>query len=67
MSDGWLTLAIHTTIEERIFYPGVKRPETAGLLECSVEEHLAAKQVLATLMDAVPTRIRSLTSWSWSA
>ncbi|HEY8923859.1 MAG TPA: hemerythrin domain-containing protein [Polyangia bacterium] len=46
-------LAIHTTIEERIFYPGVKRDETAALLENSVDEHLRAKRVLATLMESM--------------
>jgi iron-sulfur cluster repair protein YtfE (RIC family) len=47
-------LAIHTTIEERIFYPAVKSPETAELLEESVDDHLRAKQVLAALMEAAP-------------
>jgi len=44
-------LAIHTTIEEQIFYPAVKRADTAELLQHSVEEHLEAKRVLATLLD----------------
>jgi hypothetical protein len=57
LADG---LAIHTTIEERIFYPGVKRPETAKLLEQSVEEHLRAKQVLATLLEASPAAAEEL-------
>jgi len=43
-------LAIHTSIEEQIFYPSVKRADTAELLQHSVEEHLQAKRVLATLM-----------------
>jgi hemerythrin superfamily protein len=47
-------LAVHATIEEKIFYPAVLRPETEELLESSVEEHLAAKRVLATLLDTPP-------------
>jgi hemerythrin superfamily protein len=47
-------LAVHATIEEKIFYPAVKRPETEELLENSVEEHLAVKRVLATLLDTAP-------------
>ena len=44
-------LAVHATIEEKIFYPSVKRPETEELLEESVEEHLDVKRVLATLLE----------------
>jgi hemerythrin superfamily protein len=44
-------LAIHATIEEKIFYPSVKRPQTEDLLEESVEEHLEVKRILATLME----------------
>jgi hemerythrin superfamily protein len=47
-------LAIHTTIEEQIFYPAAKNEETEELLENSVEEHLAVKRVLATMLDAEP-------------
>jgi iron-sulfur cluster repair protein YtfE (RIC family) len=47
-------LAVHSTIEEQVFYPGVKREETEGLLENSVEEHLEVKRVLATLMETAP-------------
>src|SRR4051794_13845694 len=47
-------LAIHTTIEERIFYPSVKRRETEDLLERSVDEHLDVKRVLATLLASAP-------------
>ena len=43
-------LAVHATIEEKIFYPSVKRSETEDLLEESVEEHLAVKRILATLL-----------------
>jgi hemerythrin superfamily protein len=44
-------LAVHATIEEKIFYPSVKRSETEDLLEESVEEHLEVKRILATLME----------------
>jgi hemerythrin superfamily protein len=44
-------LAVHATIEEKIFYPNVKTPATEGLLRESVEEHLAMKRTLADLMD----------------
>jgi len=44
-------LAIHATIEEKIFYPSVKTAATADLLGESVEEHLAMKRTLADLME----------------
>src|SRR5437764_1329046 len=44
-------LAIHATIEEKIFYPSVKTAGTAELLSESVEEHLAMKRTLADLME----------------
>ena len=43
-------LAIHTTIEEKIFYPSVMIPETQDILLESVEEHLAAKRLIADLL-----------------
>jgi hemerythrin superfamily protein len=43
-------LAAHTTIEERIFYPTAYGKETKDLLEEAVEEHLAAKRILADLL-----------------
>src|SRR5438034_11040865 len=43
-------LAVHSAIEEKIFYPGVKSPSTKGLLHESVEEHLGIKRTLAELM-----------------
>jgi hemerythrin superfamily protein len=45
-------LAIHTEIEEKIFYPEVKEAssEIEDLLRESVEEHLAAKRIVADLM-----------------
>jgi hemerythrin superfamily protein len=44
-------LAVHATIEEKIFYPSVKTPATEDLLRESVEEHLAMKRMLADLME----------------
>lgn len=43
-------LAAHTTVEEKIFYPGVMSKETSEILHESVEEHLEAKRVLADLI-----------------
>jgi hemerythrin superfamily protein len=48
-------LAIHSTIEERIFYPAVKAQRTQQLVKRSVEEHLQVKRVLAALMEATPS------------
>src|SRR5262249_41854495 len=45
------SLAVHTSIEEHHFYPGVKSRATEELLLESVEEHLAAKRVLSDLLD----------------
>jgi hypothetical protein len=43
-------LAAHMTIEERHFYPNVREEHTEELLLESLEEHLAAKRVLADLL-----------------
>lgn len=48
-------LSAHTTIEERIFYPGVKIPPTESILERSVEEHLGVKRSIAKLLDLDPS------------
>ncbi len=45
-------LAIHAEIEEKIFYPESKQPDTEELLRESVEEHLAMKRTLADLIDS---------------
>jgi hemerythrin superfamily protein len=45
-------LAVHATIEEWIFYPGVRSAETEELLAESTEEHLAMKRTLADMLDA---------------
>ena len=47
-------IAIHSEIEEKIFYPSVKTGDTGELLEESVLEHLAVKRVLATMMETAP-------------
>jgi hemerythrin superfamily protein len=47
-------IAIHSEIEEKIFYPSVKTSDTGELLEESVLEHLAVKRVLATMMETAP-------------
>jgi hemerythrin superfamily protein len=44
-------LAIHATIEERHFYPGVKQKQTEEILFESVEEHLEVKRAIADLME----------------
>jgi hemerythrin superfamily protein len=47
-------LAIHATIEERVFYPSVRRGTTEELLQESVQEHLEMKRVLADMMQLDP-------------
>jgi len=47
-------LAIHTTIEERIFYPAIYGEQTRELLAESVEEHLAVKRVVNDLLALSP-------------
>jgi hemerythrin-like domain-containing protein len=44
-------LAVHAEIEERLFYPESKQPDTEELLRESVEEHLALKRLLADIME----------------
>jgi hemerythrin-like domain-containing protein len=43
-------LAIHATIEEKIFYPATKAARTEELLQEAVEEHLSAKRIIADLV-----------------
>jgi hemerythrin superfamily protein len=43
-------LAVHATIEEKIFYPSVKNGVTAELLHESAQEHLNVKRLLVELM-----------------
>ena len=44
-------LAIHATIEEKLFYPATKDARTEDLLLEAVEEHLAAKRLVADLVE----------------
>lgn len=46
------TLALHLLLEEQSFYPAVHNDETEDMLLEAVEEHLAAKRVLADLIDS---------------
>jgi len=43
-------LAVHASIEERHFYPGVKQKQTEEILYESVEEHLEIKRAIADLL-----------------
>ncbi|MFL5263563.1 MAG: hemerythrin domain-containing protein [Anaeromyxobacteraceae bacterium] len=43
-------LAVHATIEEKIFYPATKDARTEELLLEATEEHLGAKRVIADLL-----------------
>jgi hemerythrin superfamily protein len=47
-------LAIHAAIEEKHFYPSVKRKATEEILLESVEEHLQIKRVIADLLNLGP-------------
>lgn len=47
-------LAAHASIEEKLFYPSVYVGPTADKLQEAVEEHLAAKRVIADLLDMEP-------------
>jgi hemerythrin superfamily protein len=44
-------LAVHAAIEEKHFYPSVKRRNTEDILLESVEEHLGVKRVIADMLD----------------
>ena len=44
-------LAVHATIEERHFYPSVKKKATEDILLESVEEHLEIKRLIADLLE----------------
>ncbi len=45
-------LAVHATIEEKIFYPESKQQNTEELLRESVEEHLSIKKLIASIMES---------------
>jgi hemerythrin superfamily protein len=44
-------LAVHATIEEKHFYPSVKKRATEALLLESLEEHLTVKRTIADLLE----------------
>jgi hemerythrin-like domain-containing protein len=44
-------LAVHSAIEEKIFYPACKTSDTSDILFEAVEEHLAAKRLIADLIE----------------
>lgn len=48
-------LAAHCSIEEKLFYPSVYIGEIKDELEEAVEEHLAAKRIIADLLAMKPT------------
>ncbi len=48
-------LAIHAEIEEKLFYPESKQPDTEEILRESVEEHLAMKRLVADLIESAPS------------
>ena len=43
-------LAIHSTLEEKIFYPTVKARSTEDILHESLEEHLSVKRIITDLL-----------------
>lgn len=47
-------LAAHAEIEEKIFYPAAYAKKTEELLREAVEEHLAAKRLIADLLELAP-------------
>lgn len=48
-------LAIHATIEEKMFYPAAEAAQTDDILLESVEEHLGVKRLIADLIGMSPT------------
>lgn len=48
-------LAAHATVEEKIFYPAVYVGDLKDLLKEAVEEHLAAKRLIADLLAMAPS------------
>jgi hemerythrin-like domain-containing protein len=47
-------LAAHSTVEEKLFYPSVYVGPLKSQLEEAVEEHLAAKRIIADLLKMAP-------------
>jgi hemerythrin-like domain-containing protein len=48
-------LAIHSALEEKLFYPAVVSQKTNAFLFEAVEEHLAAKRLIADLLGLSPS------------
>ena len=48
-------LAVHATIEEKIFYPEAMSDKTEDMLREAVEEHLGVKRIIADLMESEPS------------
>ncbi len=44
-------LAVHSEIEEKLFYPEAKQENTEDLLRESVEEHLSVKRLIAEIIE----------------
>ncbi len=51
-------LALHSEIEERIFYPEAKASETEDVLRESVEEHLSVRRLIADILEAGPEDVQ---------
>jgi hemerythrin superfamily protein len=47
-------LAVHTSLEESVFYPACKNEDTEDMLLRALQEHLQAKRLLADLLDMDP-------------
>jgi hemerythrin-like domain-containing protein len=48
-------LAVHTKIEEQIFYPAVREKKTEDMVMEAFVEHTSAKRLLADLMESDPS------------
>ncbi len=46
-------LAVHTTLEEKVFYPAAYAYGTRGLLEDALREHLSVKRLIVELAEMV--------------
>ena len=47
-------LAVHAAIEEKQFYPATRNARTEEMLQEAVVEHLAAKRLIADLLEMTP-------------
>jgi hemerythrin superfamily protein len=48
-------LAVHSTIEERHFYPAAKAKNTEDMLLEAAEEHLSVKRLISDLLELAPS------------